>query len=101
MHPNDGVLTRHAINQVGHHVLGDDLLDDLEERRFLFWLDLVGAPHQLVHADLLLVNLEDLDQGALGDLGIVKKLEQFVGVIVRAAGQGPGGAGDDALGAVG
>ena len=94
------ILAAHPVDQVRHHVLGNDVLDDPEQGRFFLRLQFVGSPQQIVDAEVVLVDFEDLDERGFGDLLVLKEVEQRVGVVVVGARERPGRAGYDALAAV-
>ncbi len=58
----------------------------LNNARRLFWFGFVGALQQLVNAQILFVDAQDLDQGRLGNLRVIKPVEQVVGVVISTAG---------------
>ena len=64
-------------------------------------IEIVGALQEFVHAEVVLVYLQYLDQGRFRDFVVVKPVEQLVDVVVSRAAQRPGGALYDTLVAVG
>ena len=96
-----GSLPAHPGDEVGNHFGPDRVLDDLEDGGLLLDVEVVGALQQFVHAEVVLVDLEDFDQGRFRDFVVVEQVEQLVGVVVGGAGQRPGGAGHHPLVAVG
>ena len=53
-----------------------------------------------VHAQIVLVNLQDLDQRGLGHLRIIEEVEKGIGVVIVAARERPGGSSNNAVTAV-
>ena len=70
------VLAAHAIDQVRHHLFCDDILDDGKQRSLFLRFEFVGPAQQLVHAEVVLVNLQYLDQCGLGDFVLIEEIEQ-------------------------
>ena len=97
---DERVFAAHAGNKVRHHVLGHDFFNNPEKRPFLLGSHLVGTLQHVMNVQRILVNLENLDQGGLRDIGILKETEQLVRVVVVAARQRPCRAGYDAFAAV-
>ena len=94
------VFATHAGNKVRHHVLGHDFFNNAEKRPLLLGTHLVGALQHIMNIQRVLVNLENLDEGGLRDLGVLKETEQLVRIVVVAARQGPRRPGYNAFAAV-
>jgi len=69
------VLATHSSNEVGNHARLDRFLDDLEYCCLLFGLAFVGVAQQLMNAEVLLVNAQDLNQRRFRDFRIFEELE--------------------------
>ena len=82
VHFHDRVLAAHAGHQVRHHLRFDHRFDDLEQRRLFLDVELVGALQQLVHRQIVFVDLQDFDQCGLRDFPVVEEREQRIGVVV-------------------
>ena len=100
VHLDDGVLAAHASDQVRNHVGFDRVFNDLEDCGLFLGLAVVGALQQLVDRQVLLVNAQDFDQRWFGDFIVIEKVEQGIRVVIGAAGQRPGCAGNNAFVAV-
>ena len=59
------VLAAHAVDQVGNHIDRHHIFDDCEKRRLLFWVQFIGALHEIMHAQILFMDLKHLDQRGL------------------------------------
>ena len=79
---DDRVLATHTSDEVRHHFRPDNILDDLEDGRLFLGVQVVSALQQLVHAQVLLMDAQHLDQRRLRHFGVLKPLQQGVRVVV-------------------
>ncbi len=87
-----GIAATHARDEVRNHLRPDHALDDPEDGRLLLDVEVVGALQQLVHAQVLLVDLQHLDQCGLRHLVVLEPVEELVDVVIGGTAQRPRGA---------
>ena len=101
MRLDERVLAVHARQQVRHHLLGRDLVDELEDGGLLARLQEVDLAEQLPDVEPVLVRLEHLDDRGLRVLVLAEQVDEPVDVVPLVARERPGRAGDRARIAVG
>ena len=70
-----------ARQQIGDHLLGRDLVDQLEDRGFLARLQEVDLGEQLADVEAVLVRLEHLDDAGLGVVVLSEQVHEPIDVV--------------------
>jgi hypothetical protein len=95
------ITAAHACDKVRNHLGTNHAFDDPEDGRFFLDVEIVRTLQQLMHAQVILVNLQHLDQCGFRDLVVLEPVEELVDVVIGRAAKRPCGAFDDTLVAVG
>ena len=89
MRLDERVLAVHARQQIGHHLLGRDLVDELEDGGLLARLQEVDLGEQLADVEPVLVRLQHLDDRGLRVLVLAEQIDEPIDVVALVARRAP------------